>query len=261
MPQFQEKSIVVTNERLSESYFRLVLKSPRIAAQAQPGQFVMAACGSTLDPLLRRPFSIHRCPGDGTLHLLIKIVGKGSRLLADLQTGESVDLLGPLGKGFTLAPDKVCGLVGGGVGIAPLLYLVEEINTRHPQHLPLHVFLGGQSGDDIRQLGLEFEQLGAQVILATDDGSLGVEGLVTKPFATAVSSLQQVYVCGPMAMMSATAQLCQQNTVNCEVSLESHMACGLGACLGCTVHGADGTYRHVCKQGPVLPAEEIAWIR
>jgi dihydroorotate dehydrogenase electron transfer subunit len=261
MPQFQEKSIVVTSERLSESYFRLVLESPRIAAQAQPGQFVMAACGSTLDPLLRRPFSIHRCLGDGTLHLLIKIVGKGTKLLADLEPGESCDLLGPLGKGFTLDSDKVSGLVGGGVGIAPLLFLVEQTNARHPQHQALHVFLGGQTGDDIRQLGQEFEQMGASVSLATDDGSLGMQGLVTQPFEEALGTLQQVFVCGPMAMMAATATLCQQANVPCQVSLESHMACGLGACLGCTVHGADGNYRHVCKHGPVLPAEEIAWIR
>lgn len=261
MHQFQEKSIVVATERLSEMYFRLVLRTPRIAAKAQPGQFVMAACGSTLDPLLRRPFSIHRCPGDETLHLLIKIVGKGTRLLADTRVGESVDLLGPLGKGFHFQPALQSALVGGGVGIAPLLFLVEQANRLYPDHAPLHVFLGAQTGEDVRQLGDEFVQAGCLVTIATDDGSLGEHGLVTLPLGKTLSTLEKAYVCGPMPMMAATAQLCAAASIACEVSLESHMACGLGACLGCTVHGADGQYRHVCKHGPVMQAEEVAWIR
>ena len=212
----------------------------------------MAVCGSTLDPLLRRPFSIHRCPGDGTLHLLIKIVGKGSGLLAQLQAGETVDLLGPLGQGFNFQPELVSALVGGGVGIAPLLFLVETANLQTPQHAPIQVFLGAQTGDDVRQLGLEFEQLGCAVRIATDDGSLGVHGLVTTPLEEHLGQVQKAYVCGPMPMMAATAKLCALASIPCEVSLESHMACGLGACLGCPVHGADGQYRHVCKHGPHL---------
>lgn len=261
MPPYQEKTIVVSNERLSEQYFRLTLRAPEISAQAQPGQFVMAACGSTLDPLLRRPFSIHRCPGDGTVHLLLKIVGKGSRLLSNLRTGECVDLLGPLGQGFTYQPELCSCLVGGGVGIAPLLFLVERANHRFPEHAPFHVFLGGQSGEDVGQLAAEFAALGCRVNIATDDGSLGHHGLITAPLANELGALQKAYVCGPMPMMAATAALCKTAEIPCEVSLESHMACGLGACLGCTVHGADGHYRHVCKHGPVLPAEEIAWNR
>ncbi|MDD2464997.1 MAG: dihydroorotate dehydrogenase electron transfer subunit [Desulfobulbus sp.] len=261
MSQFQEKSIVVANEHISEQYFRLVLRAPRIAAQARPGQFVMAACGSTLDPLLRRPFSIHRCPGDDTVHLLIKKVGKGTHLLADCAAGETVDLLGPLGKGFQFQPELASALVGGGVGIAPLLFLVEDAHRRYPEHAPIHVFLGAQTGDDVHQLGAEFEQLGCTVSIATDDGSLGVHGLVTAPLAEHISTMHKAYVCGPMPMMAAAAELCATASIPCEVSLESHMACGLGACLGCTVHGADGHYRHVCKHGPVLPAEEVAWIR
>ncbi len=221
----------------------------------------MAACGSTLDPLLRRPFSIHRCPGDATLHLLIKVVGKGSRLLKDLQIGESVDLLGPLGQGFRFQPDLTSGLVGGGVGIAPLLFLVEDAQRQWPEHAPIHVFLGGQTGADVRQLAEEFTRLGCLVQVATDDGSLGDHGLVTLPLEAQIASLQKAYVCGPMPMMDAVAKLCASSSIACEVSLESHMACGLGACLGCTVHGADGQYRHVCKHGPVMPAEEVAWNR
>jgi dihydroorotate dehydrogenase electron transfer subunit len=261
MPHYQEKSLVVANERLSESYFRVVLKAPRIAEQALPGQFVMAACGPTLDPLLRRPFSIHRCPHDKTLHLLIKKVGKGTRLLSELQPGDSVDLLGPLGNGFHFQPELTSCLVGGGVGIAPLLFLVEHFSRFGQGQPPLHVFLGGQTGGDVDQLADEFRQHGCQVTLATDDGSLGHHGLVTEPLGEAISAFEKAYVCGPMPMMSAVATLCKRSGIACEVSLESHMACGLGACLGCTVHGSDGHYRHVCKHGPVLPAEDIAWKR
>lgn len=261
MPQFQEKSIVVANQRLSAQYFRLILRAPRIAAQARPGQFVMAACGATLDPLLRRPFSIHRCPGDETVHLLIKIVGKGSRLLSELQPKAVVDLLGPLGRGFSFQAERIGCLVGGGVGMAPLLFLVEYANHQFQQHAPLHVFLGGQTGDDLRQLGREFQELGCRVSLATDDGTLGHHGLVTEPLAQEIKAMHIAYACGPMPMMAATAALCKEARIACQVSLESHMACGLGACLGCAVHGADGHYRHVCKHGPVFAAEEVAWLR
>lgn len=261
MPQFQEKSILLANERLSANYFRLVLSAPQIAAQAQPGQFVMVACGPTLDPLLRRPFSIHRCPGDGSLHLLIKIVGKGSELLAGLAAGAPLDLLGPLGRGFCLQPTLPSVLVGGGVGIAPLLFLVERYKLDAACAVLPAVFLGGQTGGDVTQLASEFQQLGCSVTVATDDGSLGHHGLVTEPLQGVLPQFGKAYVCGPTAMMAATAALCKAAGIACEVSLEAHMACGLGACLGCTVHGADGGYLHVCKHGPVMPAEEVAWIR
>lgn len=261
MPHYQEKSVVVSNERLSDLFFRLVLRAPHIAAQAQPGQFVMVACGHTLDPLLRRPFSIHRCPGDGSVHLLIKVVGKGTRLLADVRPGERIDLLGPLGKGFCSQPALPSCLIGGGVGIAPLLFWVEFYTLQSQDHLPLHVFLGAQTGDDVRQLGDEFRHHGCTVIIATDDGSLGHHGLVTEALIQKIHLFQKAYACGPMTMMAAVATLCKNAGIPCEVSLESRMACGLGACLGCTVHGADGHYLHVCKHGPVLPAEEVAWIR
>lgn len=253
--------MLLANERLSASYFRLILAAPQIAAQAQPGQFVMATCGSTLDPLLRRPFSIHRCPGDGSLHLLIKIVGKGSRLLATLAPGASVDLLGPLGKGFAWQPAIPSCLVGGGVGIAPLLFLAEQRARHHADSLPPHVFLGAQTADDVRQLAKEFGALGCPVTVATDDGSLGHHGLITEPLQQELPRFRQAYVCGPTAMMAVTADLCAAAGIACTVSLEAHMACGLGACLGCTVHGAAGGYLHVCKHGPVMPAEEVAWKR
>lgn len=261
MTQFQEKSVVIVNEHLSDAFFRLVLKAPQIAAQARPGQFVMVTCGITLDPLLRRPLSIHRCSGDGTLHLLIKVVGKGTQLLHALKPGDMVDMLGPLGHGFHADPQGPGCLVGGGVGIAPLLFLAEDLNRQHPDHANLAVFLGGQTGGDIRQLGEEFAHAGCQVFLATDDGSLGEKGLVTALLAPRITQFKKVYVCGPTPMMAACAALCKEAHIACEVSLEASMACGLGACLGCTVYGADGQYRHVCKHGPVLPAEEIAWNR
>lgn len=261
MPQFQEKSVLLANERLSANYFRLVLSAPQIAAQASPGQFVMVACGTTLDPLLRRPFSIHRCPGDGNLHLLIKIVGKGSQLLADLAPGASLDLLGPLGRGFNRQAEGPSVLVGGGVGIAPLLFLVERCQLDPSCSVPPAVFLGGQTARDVQQLAQEFARLGCPVTVATDDGSLGHHGLVTEPLQKVLPQFRKAYVCGPTPMMAATAELCKAAGITCEVSLEAHMACGLGACLGCTVHGADGGYLHVCKHGPVMPAEEVAWIR
>jgi dihydroorotate dehydrogenase electron transfer subunit len=196
-----------------------------------------------------------------TVHLLIKIVGKGSRLLSELQPKAVVDLLGPLGRGFRFQAERIGCLVGGGVGMAPLLFLVEYANHQFQQHAPLHVFLGGQTGDDLRQLGREFQELGCRVSLATDDGTLGHHGLVTEPLAQEIKAMHIAYACGPMPMTAAIVALCKEARIACQVSLESHMACGLGACLGCAVHGADGHYRHVCKHGPVFSAEEVAWLR
>ena len=258
MPEYQENSIIDKIDRLAETFYRLTLHAPLIATAARPGQFVMVACGPFLDPLLRRPFSIHRCNGSDSLQLLIRVVGRGTELLARCRPGQSLSLIGPLGQGFNLpaANASVC-LVGGGIGIAPLLFWAERLAT--PQRCS--VLLGSRTGEELTLLAAEFSQLGCRVETATDDGSLGHHGLVTDLLANHLSTVDNVYACGPMPMMSATARACQEGRVACEVSLEAHMACGLGACLGCTVHGEGGHYLHVCKNGPVVNALEVTWQR
>lgn len=218
----------------------------------------MATCGPTLDPLLRRPFSIHRCSGPETIQLLIRVIGRGTELLARCRPGESVSLIGPLGRGFRLpAPTTPVCLVGGGIGIAPLLFWADRLDA--PERCA--VLLGSRTGEELTELTAAFSQLGCRVETATDDGSLGHHGLVIDLLIPHLTTVSKVYACGPHPMLAAVAAACRSARVPCEVSLEAHMACGLGACLGCTVPGADGRYLHVCKNGPVMAAEEVAWNR
>ncbi len=258
MPEYQENSSVISIERPGPGLCRLTLRAPLIAAAAAPGQFVMAACGPFLDPLLRRPFSIHRLPAPDTLQLLFRIVGRGTEALAGLRPADPLSLLGPLGRGFPLRTEGPACLVGGGIGIAPLLFLAENLLPRLSGSGSLLVLLGGRTAAEIEPLAGAFRDLGCPVEAATDDGSLGHHGLVTDLLPRHLPSVRQVFACGPTAMMAAAAALCRQSGVACAVSLEARMACGLGACLGCTVRGRD-RYLHVCKEGPVFPAEEVLW--
>jgi dihydroorotate dehydrogenase electron transfer subunit len=260
MAEYQENSIVQSVEPLADSFYRLTLSSPLISSSARPGQFVMAACGPSLDPLLRRPFSIHRQIGSDQIQLLFRVVGRGTQLLSEVLPGHSINLIGPLGRGFHLTPEPLSCLIGGGIGIAPLLFLADRLLASFPLAPCCTVLLGSRTGNELNRLAAEFTALGCHVETATDDGSLGHHGLVTDLLPHHLAN-SRVYVCGPHPMMAIVARLCQAARVSCEASLEAHMACGLGACLGCTIHGADGLYKHVCKHGPVFNAKEVAWSR
>jgi dihydroorotate dehydrogenase electron transfer subunit len=259
MAEFQEKSPIVTREQLTGDVVRLTLLCPRIAAIAKPGQFVMVRAGETLDPLLRRPFSIHKVAADGTLAILFKVIGKGTRLLATAAPGDKLDVIGPLGRGFIPDPAGPHCLIGGGMGIAPLYFLAQQLLASGTSHANPPVLLGAQTQAELLLLAQEFTELGYPVLTATDDGSLGHQGFVTDLLDRLLIEVRQVYVCGPMPMMRTVAAKCQNAGVACQVSLETHMACGLGACLGCAFPASNGGYRHVCKDGPVFPAEEVLW--
>lgn len=256
MPEFQENSTVLAVEQLADSLYRITLAAPHIAAHCQPGQFIMVACASCLDPLLRRPFSIHRRLGSDQIQILFRVIGRGTSLLSQLKPGQSLSLIGPLGQGFRVIADGPVCLIGGGIGIAPLLFLADHLQTAYRDCI---VVLGSRTGSELLQVAQAFKKLGCQVKIATDDGTLGHHGLVTDLLDPLLSGMKQCYACGPHLMMARVAALCHD--IPCQVSLEAHMACGLGACLGCTVHGADNRYRHVCKHGPVFNAKEIAWNR
>lgn len=259
MTEFQEKSLVRASERLSEAVFRLTVHAPQIARSAQPGQFVMIRSGAGLDPLLRRPFSIHQVTGDGELQLLFKVIGKGTKYLSELREGDTTDLIGPLGRGFNLQGEEPACLIGGGMGIAPLYFLAKRISQLVRRQGKDVVLLGARNGTELSPLVRGFTDLGYQVDMATDDGSLGHHGFVTELLQGVLSRVGRVYVCGPETMMGRVAGQCREAGVGCQASLETHMACGLGACLGCTVPGVDGNYRHVCKHGPVFDAQEVLW--
>ncbi|MGW8195668.1 MAG: dihydroorotate dehydrogenase electron transfer subunit [Desulforhopalus sp.] len=260
MTEYQEKSTVRIREQLTSDVYRLSVHAPRITAIAQPGQFVMVRAGATLDPLLRRPFSIHKITEDGLVTILFKVIGKGTRMLAAVSEGMQLDIIGPLGRGFDIStPGPYC-MIGGGMGIAPLFFLAQHLlhARRYPDNPP--VLLGAQTQAELMQLAEEFTDLGYPVLTATDDGSIGHHGFVTELLDVILSEVNQVYVCGPMAMMRTVVAKCHAAQVACQVSLETHMACGLGACLGCTFPASGSGYRHVCRDGPVFSADEVAWI-
>jgi dihydroorotate dehydrogenase electron transfer subunit len=259
MPEFQEKCRVSTIDRLAPDIYRLAVHAPLIAAAACPGQFIMLRIGSGYDPLLRRPFSIHQQFADGTLLVLFKTIGRGTALISRLEKGDEVDLIGPLGRGFDLNCQQPVCLIGGGMGIAPLAFLGKRLAASGRDLSRDYVLLGARNREELEPLADELSGFGYPVLSATDDGSMGHHGFIPELLEQVLPEVERVYCCGPHPMMHSIVRKCRQADVICQVSLETHMACGLGACLGCTVKGLAGSYVHVCKQGPVFYSGEVAW--
>ena len=251
---------------ITASIFQLTFQKNPIAEIARPGQFVMVRAGGIgKDPLLRRPFSIHRITPDGKIVLLVRIVGSGTSLLSRLKPGDAVQMLGPLGNGFDLSGiDRESGLillVGGGMGVAPLLFLAQRLAQLNLID-KTKIILGARQHNELLCL-YAFRELGFSVECITDDGSSGQQGFVTDLLEQAVAEHRKanVFSCGPTPMLKAVATLCQQFAAPCQVSMETHMACGISACLGCAIPANDTEkkYVHVCKNGPVFQSQEIAW--
>jgi dihydroorotate dehydrogenase electron transfer subunit len=264
MSQFQQNVELIQVEGIARDVVRLTFHASDIVAAASPGQFVMVQVAPGRDPLLRRPFSIHQTSSAGTLQILFKVVGRGTKLLAERRAGEKLSLLGPLGKGFTLGDPAMACLIGGGMGIAPLLFLASRFQrltaTGKKNKETLKVILGARNREELSPLLVEFQRLGIEAEVATDDGTLGHHGLVTDVLKKInLSSGHTVYCCGPRPMMAAIFHHCQQQKISCQVSMETVMACGMGACLGCAVPLRAGGYGHVCSDGPVFEADELLW--
>jgi len=246
----------------ADSVVRLRLHAPQIIDRAVPGQFVMAGPlrPGCHDPFLNRPLSIHREVGGGQLDLLVGVVGRGTRMLASLQDGAVLPLLGPLGRGFSVphAANPVL-LVAGGLGVAPLVFLGERLAVagRRPLLLMGAASQGGLlEAAPLRRAGLEVRQ-------ATDDGTAGFHGTVVDLLEHTLAKLRadpaQAFLaaCGPLPMMRAVHRLARDRGLALEVSLESRMACGVGACLGCSLFSAHGIPRRVCADGPVFDSREV----
>ena len=259
MPEFQEKAPLLHREVIADDIFRLTLHAPEIAAAALPGQFIMLRVGEGMDPLLRRPFSIHQVDASGNIQILFKVIGRGTAALAGALPGSKIDCIGPLGRGFPLEQAERLCLVGGGMGIAPLYFLAGWLLQNGKRVDRDFVLLGARNRKEISVFAQEFSHLGFKVQTATDDGSMGHHGFVTELLDPILPAMERVCTCGPFAMMKICADKAGAAGVACQVSLETHMACGLGACLGCAVRSADRGYLHVCQQGPVFDAGEVRW--
>lgn len=263
-----EQGTVVGHEALSPSIVRTTILSPGIAAEAAPGQFVNIKCTPSIsyDPLLPRPFSYNRIDRvRGTFAVLYRVVGRGTELLRSYRIGDKLTTLGPLGKGFvppelspsTVAAKKKILIVAGGMGIAPFYPLAESLLIGG---FAVKLLYGTRSAVDLADRD-ELAHLGADILCCTEDLDFGHSGLVTDLLQTTLGAgecFDVAYACGPRGMLSAVKRVCQSFHLPLQLSLEEHMACGLGVCLGCTCERASGEgYWHVCTDGPVIWAEEV----
>jgi len=286
------KAKILSNINIGSNYYKMSLEAPYIAKAAKPGQFVMVRCSDSTGPLLRRPFSIHRVKGQKGIEILYEVIGKGTEILSEKKKKEYIDVLGPLGNGFSFSslvpsafakasadrrPSSLVFLIAGGIGVAPLIFLAEKLVSAKP------IVLIGAKTKKLILCEKDFKKIGAKVHVATDDGSYGYKGFISELFkdmlrrttdacppkpwrrrkgrrTTDEGRLTTICACGPELMLKAIADICNKEKIPCEVSLETKMACGFGACLSCAVKLKGGSsYKLACKDGPVFNADEITW--
>lgn len=254
MKYTQGKYPIIKKNVIAKEIYSFEIFCPEVAEIAVPGQFVhIRANGFTL----RRPVSICEInKSKGTLRIVFEIRGEGTAEIAKLNVDNLIDMLAPLGHGFTVNQDyKKVILIGGGIGTPPMLPLAQTYGEKAA------VITGFRSADAVI-LQNDFKAAGAKAILCTDDGTMGIKGLVTVPLEEMLKNgdVDAVYACGPMPMLKAVSQLSKENGVYCEISLEERMGCGIGACLVCackTKKNDEEYFAHVCKEGPVFKAEEV----
>lgn len=243
-------------EQIHQRYVLIKLTDDNPLPEMLPGQFVEVRVDGSPNTFLRRPISINFVDKDANeLWLLVAAIGDGTKKMAQLKTGDALNCLLPLGNGFTLpeSPEKRVLLVGGGVGVAPLLYMgamMLEMGCK-PTFL-----LGARTAKDLPMLDL-FNKYG-RVCVTTEDGSEGEKGFVTNHSLLQKESFDRIITCGPTPMMKAVARYSRQAKIDCEVSLENLMACGLGACLCCVEKTTEGNLC-VCKDGPVFNIRKLLW--
>jgi len=252
-----EHATVVSNDRVCEGVGLVVLDAPRVAASVRPGQFVHLRVGRDTPEILRRPFSVHRA-ANGRIEILYQVLGAGTLRLAEKKPGDtSMDLLGPLGRGWQVPEGTAHALlVTGGLGAAPLGMLAEELAKRGVATVAA---MGAPCGERILARDL-FERVCRRVEVATDDGSEGEHGFVTAVSGRLLRDerFDVVYTCGPEPMQRIVVAQAAEAGVQCQVSLERLMACGIGACLSCVVTTRSGL-RRACVDGPVFDAEEVTF--
>ncbi|MEI6519730.1 MAG: dihydroorotate dehydrogenase electron transfer subunit [bacterium] len=246
---------VIEKKTVAQGIFDIKINSPELAKNSHPGQFLHVKCGNYI---LRRPISICDINCDSIVRFLFDVRGDGTEWLSTVKIGDTLDILGPLGKGFEILPsDKRAIFVGGGIGIYPLLATCKTYKAPT-------VFLGFRNKSYITLID-DFVNYGAIVDIATDDGSTGYHGLVTNLLEEHLktSTSDMIYTCGPKLMMKKVAEIAREYNIRCQVSMEERMGCGVGACLvcACRTYKKDGSETHsfVCKDGPIYESEEVVW--
>ena len=260
------KAYIVDHHPVAKDIYLLAFSAPQIALSAKAGQFVHIRCSEGVDPLLRRPFSISAIDREaGTISIIYEIRGRGTKILSHYSVGQALDVLGPLGNWFSLGKLKSESraiLIGGGIGAPPMAALTQALAEKGLSQVK--VILGAATKDKLCPEEL-FMKTGAEVFLATDDGTRGHHGFVTELLPQLISEKPDkffVFACGPKGMLKAVGDFCLQRNISCQLSLEEIMACGVGACQGCAckVSSEDGfDYVRVCTEGPVFEAGEVVF--
>lgn len=254
----EERAVVRVNSQVGPRLFSIELESPSIASALLPGQFVHMQVPGMPDKILRRPFSVYKTNAQaGSITILYQVVGAGTEVLSQVAPGAVSSIIGPIGNTWSPPESAHALLVGGGVGAAPLFMLAEQLSRTASS---LSVVLGAQTKDALVTYEDYCALAGVDVIPATDDGSFGYAGFCTGPAQELLDSgtIDYVATCGPDPLIRIVSSLAEQANIACEVSLEKRMACGVGACLSCTVDTAEGKKR-CCVDGPIFDARKVVW--
>jgi dihydroorotate dehydrogenase electron transfer subunit len=256
----QGKFPVIDQVEITHNTYRITIESEVIARESQPGQFVQLRINESIDPFLRRPFSIHRVHRNkNSLDLFYKVVGRGTHLMRAFKKGDSVDLTGPLGKGFMIDGDfQQAVIIAGGMGSAPLFFLIDELLSAGKK---VTLYWGLKIKDEIYRLS-ELKKANVEVFITTEDGSMGNKGMITDLFVSSIHLYQNSdsfrgFVCGPKGMIRAAQKIAEKTRFPWQVSMEERMACGMGVCMGCGIKMKNGMHQMVCSDGPVFDLSEV----
>ncbi len=254
MPALQNIFKVASNDKLSPRFHRLCIKSKPLIKDVKPGQFVHLRVRDGLEPFFRRPFSVYR--NKKHLEVFYEPIGPGTELMSQLREGDDIDVLGPVGTPFSMPGKNIkqVVMIAGGIGIAPFLMLSDVLKRRN---LDLVLLYGGRTMGHVYPMK-EFKENGCKIFVATDDGSVGAKGRVSKLFSKINKDPKttMLYTCGPNPMMAAVQAFAKKYHLKGEVACEEVMACALGACLGCSIRTTSG-FKTVCYDGPVFDLDEV----
>lgn len=252
------KTEIIYNKKITFEHYLLSFKMPKKIG-VKPGQFFNIRIRDSYEPFLRRPFGAHKIDR-ANIEILYKTIGKATKILSGKKTGDTIDVLGPLGNGFDIKRSSrgLVALVGGGHGIAPLYALAKKLKN---YKLEIIVFIGAKTKKHV-VCDKDFRKLGSKGYVSTDDGTKGYKGLVTdlleKKIKNSKHQLKAIYACGPKPMLKEISEIADRHDIPCQVSMEEYLGCGTGICMGCVVKTRSGN-KLVCKDGPVFNTKELIW--